>query len=56
MTLHRALVWTRGEFLGAAVWLGAGRGEGEVLAAVAWAVVLVVGYRLAQTFVRGGGL
>lgn len=54
MTLHRALVWTCGAFLGAAAWLDAGRGDGAVIAATAWAIVLVIGYRLTAQFVRGG--
>lgn len=54
MTLHRALVWTCGAFLAAAAWLDVQRGDGTVIAAAAWAMALVIVYRLAVQFDRGG--
>lgn len=54
MTLHRALVWTCGAFLGAAAWLSYQRGDGAVIAAAICAVLMVIGFRLAEAFSRGG--
>lgn len=54
MTLHRALAWTFGAFLAVAAWLDFQRGDGAVIAAAAWAIALVIGYRLTAQFVRGG--
>lgn len=54
MTLHRALAWTFGAFLGAAVWLDYQRGDGAVIVVTLCAATAVVGYRLAEEFYRGG--
>lgn len=54
MTFHHLLVYTGGAFLAAAVILDLRHGGIGIIAAAAGSVALVVGYKLAEAFSKGG--
>lgn len=56
MTFHSFLTWTGGAFLVAATIISYHRGDVAVITATASAAAIVVGYRLAEAFYKGGSV